>query len=339
MSSFRAVAAGGLVAALLLGACSSNPADRPPPTIEVARPADSPPPAAAPAGEVVPLAAGAAAALFDAATSALAVLTPGNPATVTLLAGSGPPRTLTLPGPATALAGDGAGTAWAAGRGGFFVVDLRAGAATRVEVATGAGTGADTDFTAVARRADGRLVLGSAEGTVYTLAPDLTVAARAGGFARIDALVTVGDTAVALDRGQTSVTALDAAGARRQSLRAGLGATGIAADPAGRVLVTDTRGGQLLVFGVDPLIARQAFPVAGSPYGVAGSSRWAWVSQTAENAVIGYDLSTGIPVEKVRYSTVRQPDTLAFDDADGTLFVVSATGAGVQVIRDAGPAR
>ena len=46
----------------------------------------------------------------------------------------------------------------------------------------------------------------------------------------------------------------------------------MAADPAGRVLVADTRGEALLVFGTDPLILRQRYPVRGAPYGLAGSS-------------------------------------------------------------------
>jgi heme oxygenase len=62
----------------------------------------------------------------------------------------------------------------------------------------------------------------------------------------------------------------------------------------------------------------------------------AWVSQTATNTVVGYDLATGIPVEKVRYRTVQQPNSLAFDEASGTLYVVSGSGAGVQVISNAG---
>jgi sugar lactone lactonase YvrE len=44
-------------------------------------------------------------------------------------------------------------------------------------------------------------------------------------------------------------------------------------------------------------------------------------------------------VEKVRYPTVQQPNSLAFDDTSDTLYVVSATGAGVQVIRNAAGAR
>ena len=139
-----------------------------------------------------------------------------------------------------------------------------------------------------------------------------------------------------LDRGQTSVTTIDPRGTNAgQALRAGEGATSMAADPAGRVLVADTRGESLLVFGANPLILRQRYPVHDAPYGLAGSSRLAWVSQTASNNVVGYDLATGIPVEKVRYRTVQQPNTLAFDEASGTLYVVSGSGAGVQVIADA----
>ena len=119
------------------------------------------------------------------------------------------------------------------------------------------------------------------------------------------------------------------------ALRAGEGATTMAADSAGRVLVADTRGGQLLVFGTGPLILRQRYPVPDAPYGLAGSSTLAWVSQTASNSVVGYDLATGIPVEKVRYRTVQQPNSLVYDESSGTLYVVSGSGAGVQVIAEA----
>jgi sugar lactone lactonase YvrE len=89
------------------------------------------------------------------------------------------------------------------------------------------------------------------------------------------------------------------------------------------------------VYGTDPLMLRQRYPVGGAPYGLAGSSRLAWVSETATNSVVGYDLSTGIPVERVRYPTVQQPNSLAFDDESDTLYVVSGSGAGVQVITGA----
>ena len=234
------------------------------------------------------------------------------------------------------MTGDNRGHVYASTRGGYFRVDIAEGRVTRVEV-DGQG---DTDFTAIARRADGKLVLGSADGAVYTLSSDTAVGAQLKIFARVDALVTQGNTAVVLDRGQTSVTTVDASGAKAEhALRAGEGATTLAADPVGRVLVADTRGDGLLVFGTDPLMLRQRYPVRDAPYGLAGSSRLAWVSQTRTNMVIGYDLATGIPVEKVRYPTVQQPNSLAFDEASGTLYVVSGSGAGVQVIADAGVSR
>lgn len=250
-----------------------------------------------------------------------------------------PPRVITLPGPATAMTCDDHGTAYLATRGGYFVVDLSDGHVAQVGVADAAGT----EFTAIARRADGKLVLGSADGAVYVLDSETAGTARVANrikiFARVDSLVTQGNTAVVLDRGQTSVTTIGADGRAQQALRAGEGATTLAADPLGRVLVADTRGGQLLVYGCcserTPLILRQAYPVPQAPYGLAGSRELAWVSQTASNVVIGYDLSTGIPVEKVRYPTVQQPNSLAFDDVSGTLYVVSGSGAGVQVIEHA----
>ncbi len=328
---------------LVLGAavagCSSNPLTAPPPTIEPALPAVSPPATTRPVGQLLPLGGRPQSALVDDRTHSLVVFTPAaepqSAATLALFGPSGARRDVTLPGPATAIAGDERGSVYLSTRGGYFTVDLATGNAARVDVSEESGT----DFTAIARRADGRLVLGSADGTVYTLGSDSAVAEKAKEFARVDAIVADGNNAVVLDRGQTSVTSLNSDGKIQQALRAGESATTIAADPVGRVLVVDTRGGQLLVFGVDPLIERQAFPVPQAPYGLAGSRNLAWVSQTAANVVIGYDLATGIPVEKVRYPTVQQPNSLAFDDASGTLYVVSGSGAGVQVIRDAAGAR
>jgi hypothetical protein len=292
-----------------------------------------------PAGAVRPLAGHAVAAAFDGATRQLAVLSPGTgpaaPAGVTVFGDAqAAPRAIALPGPASALTDDGRGTVYLAGHGGYVTVDLATGHTAQVNV-----DGAQqTQFTAIAQRADGRLVLGSADGAVYTLGPQTggggttTVGHRNKIFAHVDSLVTQGNTTVVLDRGQTSVTTIGVDGHAEQSLRAGEGATTLAADPQGRVLVADTRGGQLLVYGVDPLILRQAYPVREAPYGLAGSGELAWVSQTESNIVIGYDLSTGIPVEKVRYPTVQQPNSLAFDESSGTLYVVSGSGAGVQVI-------
>lgn len=334
-----------LVLPALVAGCSSNPlasfVSSNPPTIEPAHPAASPPVSTDPAGVVRPLQGHSQTALFDSSTGQLAVLSPdaepSAPATLTLFgAAQVPPRVLALPGPANALACDSHGMAYVARHGGYFTVDLATEKVTPVNVEDAA----QSEFTAIALRADGKLVLGDADGAVYTIAGSpaagtAAVTSRIKIFARVDAVVTQGNTAIVLDRGQTSVTTIAADGHAEQALRAGQGATTLAADPVGRVLVADTRGGQLLVYGVDPLILRQAYPVRQAPYGLAGSRTLAWVSQTASNIVIGYDLSTGIPVEKVRYPTVQQPNSLAFDEASDTLYVVSGSGAGVQIIEHA----
>lgn len=327
-----------VLAIALVSACSTNPVDAPPPTIAPASAAVSPPVTGRPDGEVRELAAPAQAAIIDTASGALVVLAPAgdDASTLTVFARDGAEKTVSLPSRASALTGDGDGRVFASTRGGYYDVDLAAGAAERVEVAERS----ETEFTAIARRADGRLVLGSADGAVSTLGSDGAVAAELTTFARIDALVTQGDTAVALDRAQTSVTALSKDGDTvAQALRAGEGATTMAADSVGRVLVADTRGQGLLVYSVDPLILRQQYPVRDAPYGLTGSATLVWVSQTASNTVVGYDLATGIPVEKVRYRTVQQPNSLAFDESSGTLYVVSGSGAGVQVITDAAVGR
>jgi len=330
-------AAGLLLLLALAVGCSSKTLEETPPTIEPARPADSPALSQNPAGVVRALDGKPQLAIFDGRTAQLVILTSGLAATApTQIVAMGSRQTssrvIDLPGPATGLTGDGGGNAYLSARGGYFVVDLPAGRVARVGV-----SGAENvDFTAIARRVDGTVTLGTADGTVYTLAPGQTNGGnRTKILAHVDSLAAQGNTVAVLDRGQTSVTTIGVDGKVGQALRAGQGATTMAADPAGRLLVTDTRGGELLVFGVDPLILRQAYPVPHSPYGLAGSRALTWVSQTAANLVIGYDLSTGIPVEKVRYPTVQQPNTLAFDDAAGTLYVVSGSGGGVQVIEHA----
>jgi len=333
----RRIAAIGLLFSLVVPtACSKKPFDDLPAGVEPAHAAQSPPVTQAPAGTVRALDAHAQTALFDGRTGQLATLvsgpSSGTPSSLVLMGlQQTSPRVIQLPGSATGLAGDSAGSAYLSTRGGYFVVDLAVGHATRVDVRD-----ADhVDFSAITRRADGTVVLGTADGALYSLRPGATEASRTAVHAHVDSLAAQGNTVAVLDRGQTSIVTVGADGRIGQSLRAGQGATTMVADPAGRLLVADTRGGQLLVFGVDPLILRQAYPVPESPYGVVGSHGLVWVSQTSANTVIGYDLSTGIPLEKVRYPSVRQPNALAFDDAAGTLYAVSGAGAGVQSIEHA----
>jgi DNA-binding beta-propeller fold protein YncE len=150
-----------------------------------------------------------------------------------------------------------------------------------------------------------------------------------------DQVVSTGKGAVVLDRLRNAVFELDVPGGDvATGLRAGQGATNAVADRYGRVLVTDTRGGALLAFSLNPLLMRQNYPVAGAPYGIAYDPERdiAWVTLTKTNEVVGYDVAGEQPKEKYRFPTVSQPNTVAVDQSSGRVIVASGTGDGMQVI-------
>ena len=150
-----------------------------------------------------------------------------------------------------------------------------------------------------------------------------------------DQVLSTGKDAVVLDRLRNAVFQLDVpAGDVEQGLRAGQGATNAVTDRFGRVLVTDTRGGALLAFSVDPLLLRQNYPVAGAPYAIAYDRERdiAWVTLTKTNEVVGYEVAGEQPKEKYRFPTVSQPNTVAVDPSSGRVIVASGTGDGIQVI-------
>jgi hypothetical protein len=150
-----------------------------------------------------------------------------------------------------------------------------------------------------------------------------------------DQVLSTGEGAVVLDRLRNAVFQLDVpAGDIDQGLRAGQGATNAVADRYGRVLVTDTRGGALLAFSVDPLLLRQSYPVPGAPYAITYDRERdiAWVTLTKTNEVVGYDVAGEQPKEKYRFPTVSQPNAVAVDPSSGRVMVASGTGDGIQVI-------
>ncbi|MFB8000831.1 YncE family protein [Nocardia sp. NPDC056000] len=315
--------AGAAVLTLLAG-CSSSDDGGDKPTIEPATPAAAPVAAAAPTGEVTPFAA-VGALLAEPSTGILAVLSDAGK-TLSLIDKSGT-RAVPLPGPAAALA---------AGKPGEILIAVP-GKVLRLDAATAKVTeiAVDGDVRSVALRADGDLVAGLAKGKVLILAPDGAVRESISGLASADAIDTSTDTIVVLDRRQSALTELNLPDKRLGlTLRSGDGATNLIGDHFGRRIVTDTAGAELLVYTADPLVLRQRFPVGSSPYALAYDQRseTVWVTLTGSNQVVGYDLSTGIPVEVGRYPTVRQPNTVTVDARTGDLFVGSATGDGLQRI-------
>ncbi|MBH0779524.1 YncE family protein [Nocardia bovistercoris] len=320
----------GAAALALLAGCSSDGIGPDIPTREPATAAAAPVPTANPSGSVAssgPIAdlvvesGSGKLAVLDTAGTTLSILDPAA-------RGDNPPgRTVVLPAAAAAVAQGAPGQVLLPARGRVLRVDLASGAVTEIPV--------EGDAVAVRYREDGAMIVGAADGSVRTLSDAGEVRRTVTGLVSADAVAPVADRIAVLDRHQTSVTEIGADSDHLGlALRAGDGAARMIADHYGRVMVTDTAGGELLVYTTEPLVLRQRFPVGSSPYALAYDRRseTVWVTCTQSNEVLGFDLSTGIPKEVGRFSTVRQPDSVTVDDRSGDLFVGSATGDGLQRI-------
>ncbi|MFE3542664.1 hypothetical protein ACFXK0_06810 [Nocardia sp. NPDC059177] len=315
----------GAAALVVLTGCAGEDGGPDVPTREPATAAVSPATTSAPAGQVFPAPA-TAALLAERSTGRIAALdTAGTTLTLTDPASPTAPRTVTLPVAGAALAQGTPGEVLIAAPDRVLRVDAATGTVTETPV--------EGDLRSVQTRTDGTLVVGTADGTVRVLAADGTVTRTVTGLVSADAIAVTGDAITVLDREQTAVVSVgdDALGLM---LRAGDGATNLVTDPHGRIIVTDTAGGELLVYSAGPLVLRQRFPVPSSPYALAYDPRsdTVWVTRTESNEVVGYDLSTGIGVEVGRFATLRQPDAVTVDERTGDLYVASAAGEGLQRI-------
>lgn len=317
------------VVGLLLAGCS-NSADGSSLTVRVPATAAAAPTSAAPAGTLTPLSAALHATVLDASTRVLAVLA-DSPDRLLLLNADAldePPRTVALPAsPAQVSLSAPGGPLLVAIPGALLRVDERSGAVTTTKV--------DADVRSAVQLPDGATAVGTADGAILTLGSDGTVAQRITGLAAVDVLVSTSQGLTALDTKQTAVQAVNVdKGTLGQGLRAGDGATHAVSDRFGRVLVTDTDGGELLAFTASPLLLRQRFPVPGAPYALAydADTDLVWVTLTERNQVVGYDVAGGEPVQRYRFDTVAQPDSVAVDSTTGAVFVASAAGGGLQRI-------
>jgi DNA-binding beta-propeller fold protein YncE len=285
-----------------------------------------------PAGTVLPLAGKATAIVADDSTHTLAVAVSSPPSLVlfSLTDLKAAPRTVPLPGVTEhlALAGPGGPVLAAVPSADQVVkVALPSGTTSVVPVKGGPTSAIEVNHQLLAALPDqhGVAVLDAAGKPVRTVT----------GAVDPELLVAAGGKPVLLDRLDSAVYDVDAAGSIGAGLRAGDGATNAAVDPYGRIVVTDTRSGELLEFSADPVLLLQRYPVPGVPYGVAvdGPRDLAWVTLTQTNEVIGYDIRGGQPAQKYRLPTVRQPDSVAVDPGSGRVFVASADGGGVQVVQ------
>lgn len=321
----RRLVAACLTATVLTG-CGGVGADDPlqvTDTLTAAEPARAPDQAARPAGTVVPAPPTALSAFLPGAST----LATAHERTVSLYDARDlrrAPRTVELPAaPATLRATP---------DGKLLAAQPDADLVARIDPATGAAE----QLRYPGRPLDAAVVPG---GLAVALEATGSVALPGGkqatGFKRPAELVELGGRLHVLDVLATSLTPVDpATGEKEPALRAGTGATHVAADRYDRVLAVDTRGQELLAFATDPLIMKQRYPVPGVPFALAydPDRDLAWITLTASNELVGYDVAGGEPREVRRVPTVRQPNSAAVDPATGAVFVASATGAGMQVV-------
>lgn len=322
-----------VVAIATLAGCSSNGQPRDELMVSdnpvAATAAHSPAPATTPTGSVLPLSAVSAAIVDDRTrTLAVAVDNPPGLRLYDLDKLDGEPRTVDLAAAAESLtlAAEGGPLLVSTGKTVVRVSLPSAEVAPSSVDGTAANATAYRDSTLVAvRDRKSVAVLNGGDTRMIT-----------GGLLSADQVYAVGDRAAVLDRLRNAVFELDVAkGTVGEGLRAGQGATNGTVDRFGRILVTDTRGGALLAFSLDPLLMRQRFPVPGGPYAITFDPRrdLAWVTLTETNEVVGYDVAGEQPEERYRFPTVGQPNSVAVDPASGRVIVASANGGGVQVIQ------
>ena len=217
------------------------------------------------------------------------------------------------------------------------------------EVST-AGVGATAklgtnDPTAVARTADGQIVVGTGNGHVLVLDSAFTQKHDYASFVRVDNITVSpagadlsSEQVVVLDRAQSSVTPITLSdGNLGPALRAGNGATNSVVDRFGRVLVANTRDNEMIGFFGSPLVMRFRYPLAAGPYALDYDDKadLLWVTSTGDNQVTGFDLGSGEPQQKYRFAAVAQPDSMTVDDSTGTVYVLSTRDGSVQVVAPA----
>ncbi|WP_158891793.1 YncE family protein [Amycolatopsis anabasis] len=296
-----------------------------------ATPAVSPAAAARAAGTVLPQAGAITALAADPANRLLAVAVQ-EPPSIQLYGlddVTAPPRTVPLSGPAERLTtAPGQLLASVPSRGELARIAVPSGQVSTVPVAgqpASARAIGDQTVVAVRDRKSVEVLTGGAVAKTIT-----------GGIYSADDVLSAGGATVVLDRLRTALFSVDLAGGKvGEGLRAGDGATNAVADSFGRVLVTDTRAGALIAFSADPLLMRQRYPVPGGIYGIAYDAKrgLAWVTLTERNEVVGFDVRGGEPVEKYRFPTVRQPNSVTVDEPTSRVVVGSAAGEGIQVIQ------
>jgi DNA-binding beta-propeller fold protein YncE len=102
-----------------------------------------------------------------------------------------------------------------------------------------------------------------------------------------------------------------------------------------RLYVVDTGGGALDVFSLDPHLRQvRRISLGDSPLGIAVDPRrrLLWVTRTANNTLLEFDVSGAVPRQVAVYPVVRQPDSVAVDVNSGTVFVAGAASGALEIL-------
>ena len=182
-----------------------------------------------------------------------------------------------------------------------------------------------------AAAAAGRVFVGDEFGRSVSVIEGARVVRRIGGFVQPGGLVAFGRSVAVVDVRANSVTLIDARSLHvTGSAPAGRGPTHAVSDGS-RLFVVDTRGGAVLAYTAGPrFVGRRRLP--GSPYGIAADRvrHRLWVTLTGRDELVELeDRSLGVVG---RYPTDRQPNTVAVDARDGTVFVAAAGSGAVERI-------
>jgi len=326
--SFHA-AAGALACAvaIALGGCGSDEANPPP-----AEPARSPELTTEPAGEVIPGDSEAEGVAIDPVTglAAIALREPDRIELVDVSSGRTVER-IPTPDPARHLS--------LARPGGPVLAPLEyVDQLLRVELPSGRTSSVGVgDFPHDAAEVDdGRIFVGDEGGDTISVVDGDAVEATLPTPEQPGGVAAAGDVVAVVAVAARVISFYDAGTLERiEELSAGAGPSHVVAASDGRFYVTDTGGDALLVYETDPeprLVDRAN--VGGSPYGIAideGRER-IWVTATARNRLLEFEITDLAPRLVDSFPTVRQPNSVAVDGRTGTVVVVGRDDGDVQIL-------
>ena len=202
----------------------------------------------------------------------------------------------------------------------------------------------DEEFpvTAAARTSSGELFVASNQGSDVAIYKD---GERSDSFAVEDAtdqLLSVPnqdgtDNVVRTLRADSTIQSLDweqsRAGGR---LRVGVGLGQASVGENGTIVVSDTLGKRIAIYNAEDVIRLHQYGnTDGTPWATAWdeSRQLAWTTTTDNNRAQAFEISKGVPEERAHVSTVANAQHMVAL-GDGTIAIASATGDGLQIIKD-----